>query len=91
MSKPTVYTPREQEVIDSPDYYLIRVFEQQKGWNESRPLSAQETLNGFKQIRERHPNMRMSLYAARTIDKEVRLANVTPAHLSALVELNAGV
>ena len=89
MAKPSVYTSREQEVLDSPDYYLIRIFEQQKGWNESRALTAQETLNGFKQIRERHPNMRMALYAARRIDNEVRLANVTAAHLSALVELNA--
>lgn len=89
MTKPSVYTPREQEVLDSPDHYLIRVFEQQKGWNESKPLTAQQTLDGFKQIRERHPNMRMALYAARRIDNEMRLANVTPAHLSALVELNA--
>ncbi len=83
------YTSREQEVLESPDYYLIRIFEQAKGWQDSKPLTAAKTLEGFKAIRAKHPNMRMSLYAARKFGEEVRLANVTPAHLSALTELNA--
>ena len=89
MVKAPTYTPREQEVLDSPDYFLIRLFEQAKGWMDSRPLTAIETLNGFKAIRGKHPNMRMCLYAARKLDDEIRLANVSAAHLSALVELKA--
>jgi hypothetical protein len=83
------YTSREQEVLDSPDYYLIRCFQQKKGWTESLPMTAKKTLDGFQAIRAKFPTMRMSLYAARKLDDEIRLANVTPAYLSALVELKA--
>jgi hypothetical protein len=83
------YTSREQEVLDSPDYFIIRVFQQQNGWRESSPMTAKKTLDGFQAIRANFPNTRMSLYAARKLDDEIRLANVTPAYLSALVELKA--
>ena len=83
------YTSREQDVLDSPDYYIIRVFQQAKGWTESDPMTARACYEGFRGIRAKFPTTRMSLYAARKFGEEVRLANVTPAHLSALVELNA--
>lgn len=84
------YTSREQDVLDSPDYYIIRVFQQAKGWTESDPMTAKACYDGFRAIRHKFPATRMSLYAARRFGEEVRLANVSPAYFSALVELNAG-
>lgn len=86
MAKPTVYTPREQEVIDSPDYYVIRLFRQAAGWIES-PLhfTAKEALERFKNIKKLDENHRVVVYAAREFEDGAHLACVTPAHLSALV------
>ena len=89
MTKSSVYTPREQEVLDSPDYFVIRVFQYAQGWIESKPFSAREALTRDNNIKQMNQNYRASLYAARQFEDGVRLANVTPAHLSALVELNA--
>ena len=90
MAKPAVYTPREQEVLDSPDYYVIRLFRQKAGWIESPiPFTAKEALTRFNNIKKLDENHRVVIYAARKLDDEIRLACVTPAHLSALVELHA--
>ena len=89
MAKPSTYTPREQEVLDSPDYYLLRLFTMEHGWVDSAPFTAAETLKRFNNIRAMNKGYRVVPYAARKIDDEVRLACVTPAYLSALVELKA--
>lgn len=90
MNKPSVYTSREQEVLDSPDYYMIRLFQQATGWIESPiPFTAKDALTRYNNIKKLDQNHRVVLYAARKFEDEVRLACVTPAHLSALVELNA--
>ena len=90
MAKPSVYTSREQEVLDSPDYYVIRVFLAAHGWVESPiPFTAAQALERYTNIKKKNQNERAVLYAARKFGDEVRLACVTPAHLSALVELHA--
>lgn len=89
MTKPTVYMPREQEVIDSPDYFLIRVFQQEHGWIDSARFTSKQALERYNNIKKMWPNMRAVLYAARHVNDEERLACVTPAYLSALVELHA--
>lgn len=89
MAKPSVYTPREQEVLESPDYFVIRVFQYGAGWVESVPFTAAQALERYNNIKKMNQNYRAALYAARAFGSEVRLANVTPAHLSALVELKA--
>lgn len=90
MVKPSVYTPREQEVLDSPDYYVIRVFLAAHGWIESPiPFTAKQALERYNNIKNQNQNQRAVLYAARKLDDEIRLACVTPAYLSALVELHA--
>lgn len=83
------YTSREQEVLDSPDYYILRVFTHQIGWVDSVPFTAAVALKRFNNIRALPKNYRVVPYAARKFGDEVRLAAVTPAYLSALTELKA--
>lgn len=85
------YTSREQEVLDSPDYYVIRLFRQAHGWIESPvPFQSKDALERYNNIMKYDPNARVCLYAARKIDDEIRLAAIRPSFLSALVELHAG-
>lgn len=77
-------------MLESPDYYIIRVFQQAHGWIDSKPFQAKDALQRFTNIRALPQNYRACLYAARVINDEERLANVSAAHLSALVQLNAG-
>lgn len=87
MVKSSVYTSREQEVLDSPDYYVLRVFQQATGWIESTPFTAAQALDRFNKVKAL--NYRVVPYAVRKFEEGERLACVTPAYLSALVELNA--
>lgn len=90
MAKPSVYTSREQEVLDSPDYYVLRLFQQASGWIESpRHFTAKEALERFQNIKKLDANHRVVIYAAREFEDGAHLACVTAAHVSALVELNA--
>lgn len=83
------YTSREQEVLEKPDYYLIRYYDQKHGWIDSAPFTASVALQRFNNIRALNKGYRIVPYAARQFGDEVRLAAVTPAHLSALTETNA--
>lgn len=85
-AKAPVYSSREQEVLDKVDYYRIRVFQHGVGWTESAPFDAAETLQRYKRIKELNYH-RVCLYAARKFPDGERLACVTPAYLSALLEL----
>ena len=68
----------------------VCLFRQAAGWIESPiPFTAKDALERFNNIKKLDQNHRVVLYAARKFEDEVRLACVTPAHLSALVELNA--
>lgn len=88
MPKPPTYSQREQEVLDSPDYYRIRVFQYKTGWVESVPFDAAEALGRFQRIKEM--GYRVGVYAARKFGDEERLASITPAYLTALTELGNG-
>lgn len=84
------YTSREQEVLDSPDYYVLRVFKQNLGWIQSAQFTASQALERFNNIRKLDPTIRMVPYAVRNFHDGERLAAITPAYLSALTELKAG-
>lgn len=88
MPKAPIYNAREQEVLDSPDGYKVRVFQCGIGWAESILFDAQAALTSYNKIKSM--NYRVGLYASRKINDEERLASITPAFLSALVDLNAG-
>lgn len=83
------YTSREQEVLDSPDYYILRVFQYGVGWIDSKPFTSSQALERFNKIRAMNKGYRVVPYAARKFEDEVRLAAVTLAYLSALTELKA--
>lgn len=82
------YTSRESEVLEKPDYYILRVFQYATGWVDSAPFTAAIALQRFNNIRKLGYN-RVVPYAARQFGDEVRLAAVTPAYLSALTETHA--
>ena len=89
MAKSPTYTDREQEVLDKVDYYRIRVFQNNKnkiGWAESIPFSASEVLPRLQRITAM--GYRACLYAVRNFDDGEHLANVTPAYVSAVIELS---
>ena len=88
MPKPPTYSIREQEVLDKVDYYKIRVFQHKTGWVESIPFSAFEALPRIRKIHDM--GYRACLYAVRKFEDGEHLASVTPAFLSALVEVGHG-
>lgn len=77
------YTSREQEVLDKPDHYILRLFQYGQGWVDSVPFTAAEALKRFNNVRAMNKGYRVIPYAVRNIDNESRLAAVTTEHLAA--------
>lgn len=75
--KPATYSPHEQEVLNEPDHFIIRLF-QQNQWTNSVPFTAEQAIIRFANIRKMSKNHRIVLYAVRG----QRLVCVTPEYVA---------
>ena len=88
--KPPTYSPREQEVLERPAGYKIHVYTGQSGRKEcSKLFTAAQALEQAELVEKLYPSYRALVYAVRYFgeEREERMAHVTKAHLSALIQL----
>lgn len=84
--KPTLRTPLEEMVLESPDFFRIQHFNKNERKSQhSNPLDAIEAFRWHKLFVKYNTNH--MILACRVVDNQECVATITPAYLSALIEL----
>lgn len=86
MAKAPTHTALELEVLEDPDFFRVGVFQDNRWVYTERPYTASEIMDQYN-ILKKLGFQRTMLHAVRVINNQECVATITPAYLSALIEL----
>lgn len=67
---------QDKAVLDSPDFFLIRVYQKEFGWIDSTYFQADEALKRYEAIRAMNKPYRLMLVAVKNINDKVVLCSI---------------
>mgnify|MGYP001274384184 CR=1 FL=1 len=85
MAKPAAdfRSDSDKEILNAPDFFLIRVFQQEYGWIDSARFTAQEALQRYNNILNLGKPYRLMLCAVKMFGKNQHICSISVPELTA--------
>lgn len=85
MAKPAAdfRSDSDKQILDAPDFFVIKVFQHDIGWVDSAPFNAQDAFVRYNNIKELNQNYRLRLCAVRILENKPHFCSISVPELTA--------